>query len=375
LTDFDYLIVGAGFAGSVLAERLATQLGKKVLVVDRRNHIGGNAFDYFDENGINVHKYGPHLFHTNSERVWDYLSQFTGWYPYEHRVMAVVGDKKIPLPFNFNSIDILFPGKHGEILQKDLMSRFGYGSKVPILKLLEESDSGLKKLAEFIYDNVFLGYNLKQWEMKPEELDPSVTARVPVLAGRDDRYFHDRYQALPDNGYTAMFRRMLSFRGIEIILNTDYRRIIGDVKFNRLIYTGEIDAFFDYIYGELPYRSIRFESAEFEKDYFQECGQINYPNDFKYLRINEYKYFSKTVSSKTSITYEFSEGFERGKNEPFYPIPCQNNHKVYDNYLKESLKISDSVKFIGRLADYRYFNMDQIIARALTLFDNISTDR
>lgn len=366
----DWLVVGAGFTGCVLAERIATQLNQKVLIVERRDHIGGNAYDYYDEHGVLVHKYGPHIFHTNSKKVWEYLSQFTEWRFYYHQVLAVVDGKKIPVPFNLNSLYALFPPKYAEKLEELLIKHYGFGVKVPILKMRESAEGDLRFLADYIYEKVFYGYTLKQWELRPEELDPSVTGRVPVYISRDNRYFQDRYQAMPRNGYTEMFRRMLRHPKIKILLNTDYREILGEVKFNRMIYTGPIDEFFDYVYGPLPYRSIRFEFMTLNQELYQEVGTVNYPNEYDFTRITELKHLSGQQLPKTTIVIEYPEQYIPGKNEPYYPVPREENRELYEKYLKEAEKLKDEVLFAGRLADYRYYNMDQAVARALTLFRN-----
>mgnify|MGYP001773276240 CR=1 FL=1 len=366
---FDYLIVGAGYSGCILAERIATQLNKKVLIVEKRNHIGGNAFDYYDENGILVHKYGPHIFHTNSKKVWDYLSRFTEWNLYYHKVLAVVDGKKIPIPFNLNSLYQVFPKKYAEKLEKQLIETFGYGTKIPILKLKESVSGDLKFLADFIYEKIFLNYTVKQWGYKPEDLDPSVTARVPIYISRDDRYFQDIYQGLPKYGYTKMFENMLNHRNIHILLNTDYRDVIEDIKFDKLVYTGPVDYFFDYIHGELPYRSLRFEFKAINSEYFQEVAQINYPNDYDFTRITEFKHMTGQKSKLTTIAYEYPEPYITGKNEPYYPIPKSENLEIYNKYVKEINKLNGVAYFVGRLADYRYYNMDQIVARALSVFE------
>ncbi len=368
---FDYLIVGAGFSGCILAERIATQLDKKVLIVEKRNHIAGNAYDYYDENGILVHKYGPHIFHTNSKKVWDYLSAFTEWRYYYHKVLAVVDGQKIPVPFNLNSLRILFPEKYAEKLEKMLIQEYGYGIKIPILKFLETSKGELKQLAKFIYEKIFYGYTLKQWELKPEELDPGVTARVPgIFISKDDRYFQDKYQGIPKSGYTEMFKRMINHPNIHLLLNTDYKDIIEDIKFDKLIFTGPIDYFFDYIYGTLPYRSLRFKFAKFDVNYFQEVAQINYPNDYSYTRITEFKHLTGQLSPHTVVAYEYPERYEVGLNEPYYPVPQEKNMEIYKRYINEAKKLNGIVYFVGRLADYKYYNMDQIVARALNVFEN-----
>lgn len=368
---FDYLIVGAGYAGSVLAERIASQLNKKVLIVDKRNHIAGNAYDYYNEEGILVHKYGPHIFHTNSKKVIDYLSQFTEWRPYFHRVLAIVEGEKVPVPFNLNSIYRLFPKKFAEKLEEDLTKNFGYGKKIPILKLRETTITNLKWLADYIYDNVFYGYTLKQWDLKPEELDASVTSRIPVYISRDNRYFQDIYQQIPINGYTKMFERMLNHKNIKILLQTDYKEIADDIKFDKIIYTGPIDEYFDYMYGELPYRSLEFEFKTLEKAIYQETAQLNFPNNNNYTRITEFKHISGQKSDKTTIAFEYPKPFiNKIGQTPYYPIPQADNNKLFDKYNKEAEKLS-SVIFCGRLADYKYYNMDQVVAKSLSIFEKL----
>ncbi len=366
---FDWLIVGAGFTGATLAERIATQLGQKVLVVERRNHIGGNAYDYYNEHGILVHKYGPHIFHTNSKKVWDYLSQFTEWRPYYHRVLAVVEGKKVPVPFNLNSLYVLFPPRYAEKLEKLLVEHYGFGVKIPILQLRDSAVGELRFLANYIYKHVFYSYTLKQWGLKPEELDFSVTGRVPVYISRDDRYFQDRYQGMPKRGYSALIQRMLSHPNIKVLLNTDYREIVNEVRFNRMIYTGPIDEFFDYMHGPLPYRSLRFEFMTLEEEWHQEVGTVNYPNEYDFTRITEQKHLTGQRLSRTTLVVEYPQAYQVDKNEPYYPIPREENRERYVLYEKEAAKLEGSVLFAGRLADYKYYNMDQAVARALKVFE------
>jgi len=368
----DWVIVGAGFTGATLAERIASQLDQKILLVERRNHIGGNSYDCYDKEGILIHKYGSHTFHTNSKLVWNYLSKFTEWRPYFHEVLVVVDGKKVPVPFNLNSIYALFPKEYAETLEKLLIQHFGFGTKVPILKLRESSSGDLSFLADYIYKKVFHKYTLKHWNLKPEELDPSVTARVPVHISRDNRYFQDTYQAIPIPSYESLFKRMLNHPNIKILLNTDYREIIDDVKFNRMIYTGPIDAFFDYKHGELPYRSLHFDFVTKNQEYFQEAGTINYPNEYDFTRILEQKHLTGQISPKTTITYVYPQDYLIGITDPYYPIPKKENRELYHQYLKEAEQIKDKVLFAGRLADYKYYNMDQAVARALNLFKEIS---
>ena len=368
--NVDWLIIGAGYTGCVLAERIASQLDRKVLLVDRRDHVGGNAYDFHNEHGILVHQYGPHIFHTNSRKVWDYLSMFTEWRPYYHHVLGVIEGKKIPVPFNLNSIREIFPPAYAEKLEARLLECYPYGAKVPVLKLLESPDDELKTLAKYVYDYVFYNYTVKQWELKPEELDPLVTGRVPIVISRDNRYFQDTYQSMPSLGYSAMFRRMLAHCNIRILLNTDYKELAGSVKYTRMVYTGPIDSFFDYMYGPLPYRSLRFEFRTLDQEWFQEVGTVNYPNEHDFTRITEQKYLTGQRLPKTTITVEYPQRHEPGVNDPYYPIPREDNREAYNKYLDEAKKLGGSVLLAGRLADYKYYNMDQAAARALKLFED-----
>ena len=369
---YDYLIVGAGFAGSVLAERIASQLGKKVLVIDKRDHIGGNCFDYKDqETNILIHKYGPHIFHTTNHKVWNYLSHFTEWEIYFHKVLAVVEGQKIPVPFNLNSLYQVFPQKYASKLEKILIDKYGFGIKIPILKLKESDDKELKFLADYIYKNIFLGYTLKQWDLKPEELDHSVTSRIPVNISRDDRYFQDNYQGIPKLGYSHIFEKLLSHKNIEVILNTNFINNLSDFQFDKLIYTGPADSFFDYLHGKLPYRSLEFKLEQHNSQFYQEVSQVNYPNNFDFTRITEFRHFHNNLNypvDKTLIAKEYSSLYLEGTNDPYYPIPSPENDLLFSKYQKEILKLKNII-FTGRLADYKYYNMDQVIAVALQIFE------
>jgi len=380
---FNYIVVGSGFAGSVLAERIASILKKKVLIIEKRNHIGGNCYDYCNGDGILVHKYGPHIFHTNLKHVWDYISQFTEWYPYQHRVLGFIDGKKVPIPFNLNSLYKLFPQRMANLLEKKLIKVVGYNVKIPILKLKEAEDKDLKFLAEFIYENVFLNYTIKQWGMKPEELEPEVTERVPIYISRDDRYFQDKYQGLPKDGYHKMFEKMVSNPNIKILLNTDFKEVI-DIDYEekkiyflgkefkgKLIYTGEIDEFFNYEFGELPYRSLRFEFETLNIEYFQEVGTINYPNDYEFTRITEFKHLTGQKCFYTTIAKEYPQDYDRNipeKSIPYYPIPKKENIELYEKY-RGMAKGFENVIFLGRLGEYMYYNMDIVIDRALRAFE------
>ena len=324
----DWLIVGAGFTGCTLAERIATQLNQKVLLIDRRSHVGGNAYDYHNHNGILLHKYGPHIFHTNSKKVWDYLAPFTEWRPYHHHVLAVIDGRKVPVPFNLNSLALLFPRKYAEKLEDALLAEYGFGVKVPILKMREHENADLRTLADYIYKNVFYGYTVKQWELTPDQLDPSVTGRVPVYISRDDRYFQDTWQAMPRYGYSALFQKMLDHRNIRVLLNTDFRELEGMVRFDRMVYTGPVDDYFDQMHGHLPYRSLRFEFVDVNEERVQEAGTVNYPNDYDFTRITEQKYLSGQKSPVSTLVVEVSPGASTRHNRGLLPHPYRGKPRA-----------------------------------------------
>ncbi len=352
-----------------MAERLATVCNKRVLVIDKRPHVGGNAYDAPNTHGLLVHQYGPHLFHTNSDRVWRYLSRFTTWRSYAHRVLAEVDGSLVPVPFNLTSLHTLFPGSKAARLEKRLLDAFGAGQKVPVLKLRAHADPDLQRLGAFVYEKIFLGYTIKQWGRAPEQLDASVTARVPVHISHDDRYFQDRYQAMPAAGYTALFDRMLAHPNIDVACATALEDVESLSLFDRILYTGPLDAFFDYVHGPLPYRSLRFEAETREVEYAQAAAQINYPDArVPYTRIVEQKRLTGQVSPFTTLVTEYPEAHEPGKNEPYYPVPHPEHRALFDRYVAEAQKMNTFLT-AGRLADYQYYNMDQAVARALTLFD------
>jgi UDP-galactopyranose mutase len=361
---FDYLIVGAGFAGSVLAQRLASQLGKKVLIVDKRNHIAGNAYDHYNEDGILVHKYGPHIFHTNSREVFEYLSQFTEWRSYEHRVLASVDGQLVPIPINLDTINKLYGLNLTSFQLEEFLATVA--EKKEYIRTSE--DVVVSKVGRELYEKFFRNYTRKQWDMDPSELDKSVTARVPTRTNRDDRYFTDTYQAMPLHGFTAMFEKMLSHPNIKIMLNTDYREIQNVIPYRQMIYTGPIDAFFDYRYGKLPYRSLEFKHETHNKPVHQPAPVVNYPNEHLYTRCTEFKYLTGQEHSKTSIVYEFPQA----EGDPYYPVPRPENAELYKKY-KALADAIPEVYFVGRLATYKYYNMDQCVAQALTVFKEIRT--
>ena len=360
---YEYLVVGAGFAGSVLAERLASQHGARVLIIDRRNHVGGNAYDEEDEAGILYHKYGPHIFHTNSDAVVDYLSQFTQWRPYEHRVLANVRGQQVPIPINRTTLNMLFDAN----LETDEEATEYLASRAePVDQIQTSEDVVINAVGEELYRLFFRGYTRKQWGLDPSELDKQVTSRIPTRTNTDDRYFSDTFQAMPLNGYTAMFETMLDHPRIEKALGVDFRDIkdrayeIAD----HIIYTGPIDEYFDFRFGKLPYRSLRFDHQTLEQEWFQPVAVVNYPSeDVPFTRISEYKHLTGQQHSRTSITYEYPSA----EGDPYYPIPRPENQELFKKY--EALADdTDGVTFVGRLATYRYYNMDQIVGQALATF-------
>lgn len=375
---FDYIIVGAGLAGSVMAERIANNLNKKVLIIEQRNNIGGNCFDFYDKNGILVHKYGPHIFHTNSKKVWRYLSQFTEWHNYEHKVLGYVDGKKVPIPFNLNTLHALLPGALANDLENKLIDEYGLGNKIPILDLKKSTDEDFKFIADFVYEKIFLNYTTKQWGMKPEELDSSVTERVPIYISRDNRYFQDRYQGVPKNGYHKMFERMLENLNINLILKTDHKELIkikeGKIYFKNtlfkglLIFTGCVDELFDDKFGKLPYRSLNFEFETYRQEFYQEVGTVNYPNDFNFTRITEFKHITSQDNQKTTISKEYPKVFDDERDIPYYPIPKKEYGRIYEKYRKTANNIKN-LMLIGRLAEYKYLNMDAVVERALISFE------
>jgi UDP-galactopyranose mutase len=359
---FDYL-VGGGVGGCVLAERLAADGGRRVLVVDRRPHIGGNAYDHYNDDGILVHRYGPHIFHTNAREVFDYLSRFTAWRPYEHRVRASVDGQLVPIPINLDTINQLY----GLKLSSFELETFFAGVAEPRERLRTSEDVVVSRVGRELYEKFFRNYTRKQWGMDPSELDASVTARVPTRTNRDDRYFTDRYQAMPLHGYTRMFERMLAHPDIKVMLNTDYREILDEVEFREMIYTGPVDEFFDCRYGKLPYRSLEFRHETVNAPVFQPAPVVNYPNEHPYTRVTEFKYLTGQEHPKSAIVYELPcDG-----GDPYYPVPRPENAELYARY-RALAEQTARVHFVGRLATYRYYNMDQVVAQALATYARIT---
>lgn len=358
------LIVGAGLSGLTLAERLANIKGEDVLIIERRNHIGGNVYDY-DEDGILVHKYGTHIFHTNDKNVWEYLNQFTRFYPYMHEVKAFVDGQLVSVPFNLNTLFALLPRTQAKQLESLLLKHFNFGDKISILELQKLPEFAF--LSEFIYKKIFLHYTLKQWQCKPNELDSSVFERVPVLIGKDNRYFNDIFQGIPMQGYTQMCKKMCENKLITLKLNCDYKHIASSIKARRVFFSGAIDEFFNYELGELPYRSLHFDFVRFEREYFQKYSVVNYPNNYDYTRIGEYKYFLDAKTPHTIISFEYPKMCQSG-DERYYPVPNEQNASLYEAYLKKARAL-ENVYFIGRLGEYKYYDMDNVISKALALFE------
>lgn len=336
---YDTLIVGAGFAGATLAERLATQLGQRVLVVDRRRHIAGNAYDEYNDDGLLVHRYGPHIFHTNSARVWDYLSQFTAWRPYEHRVRASVDGQLVPIPINLDTVNQLY----GLSLSALDVEAFLAGLAEPRATIRTSEDVVVSAVGEELYRKFFRGYTRKQWGLDPSELDASVTARVPTRTNRDDRYFTDTYQAMPLHGYTRMFERMLSHENIHVMLGADYRDVRDAVPFRSLVFTGPVDEYFDYRFGRLPYRSLEFVHETHATERFQDSPVVNFPNEHAYTRVTEFKYLTGQEHPHTAVVYEYP----RAEGDPYYPIPRPENAELYRRYQALAEAEAD-VHFVGR---------------------------
>jgi len=359
---FDWLVVGAGFAGSVLAERIASQRGESVLIIDRRPHIGGNAYDCYDDAGILIHQYGPHIFHTNAQSIVDYLSQFTDWRFYEHRVLARVDGMLVPIPINLDTINRLY----GLDLTSDQLEEFFAARREKVEEVRSAEDVVVSTVGRELYEKFFRGYTRKQWGVDPSQLSKSVTARVPTRTNRDDRYFGDSFQHMPAGGYTRMFQRMLSHPRIKMMLQADFREIKRQIPFRRLIYTGPIDEFFDFRLGRLPYRSLRFEHVTLDQEQFQPVAVVNYPQTEAYTRITEYKHLTGQNHPQTSLTYEYPTDV----GDPYYPVPRGENEALYKRYEALAAQQPD-VWFVGRLATYRYYNMDQVVGQALATFARI----
>lgn len=359
---FDYLIVGAGFAGSVLAERLASQLNKSVLLCDRRPHIGGNAYDRYDDAGILVHQYGPHIFHTASARIYEYITQFSDFRAYEHRVLASVDGKLVPFPINLTTLSRLY----GRDFDAQTAEAWFRERAEPVAHPKNSEEVVVSKVGRELYERLFRNYTRKQWGRDPSELDAAVAARVPARLNFDDRYFTDEFQAMPRYGFTRLFENMLAHKNIRIVLNADFNDVAREVRYRHLVYTGPVDAFFDYRYGPLAYRSLRFEFETLDQERLQPVAVVNYPDERPYTRVSEFKHVTGQAHSKTSVVYEYP----LAEGDPYYPVPSPETAATYAKY-KALADATPNVRFVGRLATYRYYNMDQVIGQSLATFDQI----
>jgi len=379
--NYDALIIGAGFAGAVCARELAERGGKQVLVLERRDHIGGNAYDCLDKAGILIHQYGPHIFHTNDQRVYEYLSRFTEWLDYQHRVVANVYGQLMPVPFNLRSLEVAF-GDRAPALEQKLLAAYGPERKVTILELRENTDPELREVADYVYEHVFVHYTMKQWGQTPEQIDPNTTARVPVFLSRDDRYFQDQWQGMPKDGYTPIFERMLDHPNITVVTGADARdrldlsagqvKLDGEVFTGPVVYTGAVDELFAFQYGRLPYRGLKFQFETHDTEFFQTHGTVNYTVDRPYTRITEFKHMTGQVKKDCTTTVkEFSYAYTGATGEtPYYAIIDSENNALYRQY-KALADSYDNLHLLGRLAEYKYYNMDAIVAQALTLADKL----
>jgi UDP-galactopyranose mutase len=378
---YDSIIIGCGFAGATIARELAEKKGKKVLILEQRNHIGGNAFDNFDEHGILVHQYGPHIFHTNLEHVYTYLSKFTKWYNYSHEVVGNINGQLLPIPFNLNTLNMVYGEEKGNRLKQELIDAYGINSRVPILELMKNESEDIKAIADYVYENIFLKYTMKQWGQTPREIDASVSGRVPILLSYDNRYFQDRYQGMPLDGYTALFEAMLQHDNIDVVLDTNANqrvviqpdagnKILLDGKpFNgEVIYTGPIDELFDCRFGRLPYRSLNFVFEYHKEQYYQTHGVVNYTISEDYTRITEFKHLTgQKISNGTTIMKEYPVPYTGlNKQIPYYAIMNEENQNLYDRY-KGLLEGIPNFYLLGRLAEYKYYNIDAIVDKALAL--------
>ena len=376
---YDCIIIGSGIAGAAAARVLAEEQGKKVLVLEKKHHIGGNCYDGKDKYGILVHWYGPHIFHTGNEEVYEWLSRFTDWYAFGHEVVARVGDKLLPVPFNLNTLKMVYGEEKAAVLEKKLVDTFGFGARVPILKLREQQDDDLRAIADYVYENVFLRYTMKQWGQTPEEIDPAVTGRVPVVISYDNRYFGDKYQGMPLDGFTPMFEKMLDHPNIEVRTNTDAKDALviseqegkvlmdGQEFCGTVIYTGPVDELFDCRFGRLPYRTLRFDFEHYDQPDYQGHSVVNYTVSEDYTRITEFKYLTGQKADSTTIVKEYPFAYTGAEGEiPYYAIMNEENNALYQKYADLAAKLPD-FHLLGRLAEYKYYNIDAMAAKAIAL--------
>ncbi|MDR2007399.1 MAG: UDP-galactopyranose mutase [Alphaproteobacteria bacterium] len=359
---YDYLIIGAGFAGAVYA-RQAADKDLKVLLIDKRNHVGGNAYDSFDEDGVLIHNYGPHIFHTNNKEVWDFLSRFTQWHYYQHWVLTSVEGQLLPMPINVNTINKLYGTQYNAFNIHEF-----YESKrnKTIGEIKNSEDFILSQIGEHLYEKFFKNYTKKQWGVYPDELDKSVIARIPIRHNFDPRYFSDKYQAMPLHGYTKMFESILDSKNIDVRLGVSMQNLDADISYEKIVYTGKLDEYFNYKHGNLPYRSLRFEFENLEQEKYQEAPVVNYPNDYDFTRITEYKQLTGQKSFNTTISREYS----MDDGEPYYPIPNDKSAQIVEKYALEVAQLKN-VYFLGRLAEYKYYNMDAVVASAINKFKEV----
>ena len=381
---FDSVIIGAGVAGCVAARDLA-ESGRKVLVLEQRDHIGGNCYDEKDEHGILIHKYGPHIFHTKEQKAYDYLSRFTDWYEFGHEVVANVHGKLIPVPFNLNTLHMVYEQEKADALEKKLIDAFGLESRVPILKLREHEDPEIREIADYVYENIFLHYTMKQWGQTPEQIDPAVTGRVPVLISHDNRYFQEPWQGMPLHGYTLMFEKMLDHENITVEIGVDARSRVtfsegsvsldGQAFTGDVIYTGPLDELFDCRFGRLPYRSLRFDFEYYDKPDYQGHSVVNYTVSEDFTRITEFKYLTGQKAEGTTIVKEYPFAYTGAAGEiPYYSIANEANQKLYEQY-RGLVEHIPNVWLLGRLAEYKYYNIDAMVLKALELTDKIKKDK
>lgn len=378
---YDVIIVGAGTAGCVVARKVAEQ-NKKVLLIEKKNHIAGNCYDAKDEYGVLIHVYGPHIFHTSKENVYQFLTRFTDWYEFRHEVVANVHGQYMPVPFNLHTLKVAYGEERGKELENKLVQIYGMETKVPILDLMNHTDADLQLIGKYVYDNIYVYYTMKQWGKKPEEIDPAVTARVPVNISYDNCYFADRYQGVPLHGFTPMFEEMIAHDNITVALQTQAKDVLEikdkNVYFNgekfdgEVVFTGPIDEFFDCKYGRLPYRTLDFKFEHYEQDDFQGHSVVNYTVDQDYTRITEYKYLTGQKCKGTTISKEYPSAYSGEEGQiPYYSIANEENHALYAQYRKEVDEIPN-FHLLGRLAEYQYYNIDVMVEKAIELAEKLS---
>ena len=378
---YDVIIIGAGTAGCVAARQLAEQ-GKKVLILEKKQHIAGNCYDMADEYGVLIHVYGPHIFHTDNEKVYEFLSRFTKWYEFRHEVVANVRGQYMPVPFNLHTLVAAYGEEKGNQLREQLIQTYGMGAKVPILDLMNHEDEELQMIGKYVYDNIYVYYTMKQWGKKPEEIDPAVTARVPVNISYDNGYFSDKHQGVPQDGFTTMFENMVAHENITVILQTEAKNVLeiqnnhvyyeGQPFEGNVIFTGPIDEFFDCKYGRLPYRTLNFQFEYYEQDDFQGYSVVNYTVDEDYTRITEYKHLTGQKCVGTTISKEYPSAYTGEEGQiPYYCIANEENHDLYEKYRQEVAQIGN-FHLLGRLAEYRYYNIDVMVEKAMELAEKLS---